>query len=82
MRGKLLLAGVLAAAAAVVVGCHNDKRNIIFKPKEECVLPPAGDPRFDNPPSAEYRKRPEHKDEKALIGANKMGANPLSPGGF
>jgi hypothetical protein len=77
MVGKALCAGILTAAIAVLVGCHHDKRHIFFKPKDECVLPPY-EPRFDNPPTAEYRKPPPAKDEKTLIGRNKMGG----PGGF
>lgn len=81
MYGKALCAGLLTAAIAVLVGCHHDKRNLQFKPKEECVLPPS-EPRFDNPPTAEFRKRPQSKDEKTLLGRDKMGGpGGLSPSG-
>lgn len=78
MRGRALAAG-LATAAAVVLGCHHDKKNIEYAPKERAVLP-ADEPRFNNPPSAEYRKRPATKDEKTAFGRDKMGGGPLTPG--
>ena len=77
MRAKALAAG-LATAAAVVLGCHHDKKNIAYTPKEQAILP-ADEPRFNNPPSAEYRKRPAPKDEKTMFGREKMGG-PISPG--
>lgn len=81
MRAKALLAGLLTAAIAVLVGCHHDKRNLLYKPREECVLPPS-EPRFDQPPTAGYRKPPPAKDEKTLLGRDKMGGPGLNPGGF
>ena len=87
MRGKVLSAFALAIAVAVIVGCHKDnKYKLFYKPKEECILPPKDDPRFDNPPSAEYRARVKTTEDKsALIGGNKMGSGGgggRSPGGF
>jgi len=82
MRGKALFVAGLTAAVTVVLGCHHDRHGIAFKPKEECVLP-ANEARFNNPPSAEYRKPPpKAADPKALAGGNKMGGGPLNPGGF
>jgi hypothetical protein len=78
MRGRALAAG-LATAAAVVLGCHHDPKKVGYEPKERCVLP-ADEPRFNDPPSAEYRKRPAAKDEKTLFGRDKMGGGPLAPG--
>ena len=88
MRGKVLSAFALAAAIAVIVGCHKDnKYKHFYKSKEECILPPNGDPRFDNPPSAEYRARVKTTEDKAtLLGSsNKMGGGGGGngrPGGF
>ena len=85
MRGKLLTAFALALGVAVLVGCHNDRYKHYYKAKEECVLPPdvGKDPRFDNPPSAEYRAKVKSTDEKAtLVGGNKMGGGGGRPGGF
>ncbi|HEX4610777.1 MAG TPA: hypothetical protein VH092_21485 [Urbifossiella sp.] len=81
MRGKALAAAGLAAAVMAVVGCHHDKYGLGFKPKEEIVLPP-NEARFDNPPSAPYKKRPVKGDEKTLIGRDKSpnGGGPLNPG--
>jgi predicted component of type VI protein secretion system len=82
MRGKGFFAVALAVAIAVMVGCQNgDKKRsmIYYKPKEVVVEVP-DDPRFNNPPSAEYRARVKPKDEKALIG-NKMGGGPGGAGG-
>jgi hypothetical protein len=80
MRGKAALLAIFTAALTVVVGCHHDKKHIGFTPKEECVLPP-DQSRFNNPPSAEYRKKVESKDEKTLLGSNKSGGG-FKPGGF
>ncbi|MDB5309898.1 MAG: hypothetical protein JWO38_4100 [Gemmataceae bacterium] len=85
MRGKALLAAALTAAITVVIGCHHDKHKISFNPKEEAVLPPNED-RFNKPPAAEYRQRPQKNDDKALLGGqNKMGPGGPgqgNPGGF
>lgn len=81
MRGKALFVAGLTAAVVVALGCHHDKHGIAYRPKEECVLP-ADEARFNNPPTADYRK-PAAKtvDTKALMGGgNKMGGN--APGGF
>jgi hypothetical protein len=82
MRGKALLAAGLAAAVAAAVGCHHDKYGLAYKVKEEAVLP-ADEPRFNNPPSAPYKKRPtQSSDEKTLLARDKMlnGSGPLNPG--
>lgn len=79
MHTRALCAGLLTAAIAVLVGCHHDKRNLFFKPKEELVAVP-DEARFNNPPTAEYRKRAPAKDEKTLLGRNKMGGPGM--GGF
>ena len=87
MRGKVLSAIALAVAIAVLVGCHKDnKYKFFYKAKEECILPPNGDPRFDNPPSAEYRARVKATDDKASLmgGGGKMaggGGGGGRPGG-
>ncbi|MBX9623646.1 MAG: hypothetical protein K2X82_07510 [Gemmataceae bacterium] len=74
MRGKALAAG-LATAMAVVLGCHHDDKKVSYEPKERAVLP-ADEPRFNNPPAAEYRKRSVAKDEKTMFGRDKMGGPP------
>jgi hypothetical protein len=83
MRGKPLWAGFAAALTAALVGCHHDRFGLAYKPKEEAVLP-ADEPRFNNPPSAPYKKRlPKGGDEKTLMGRDKMmggGGGPMSPG--
>ncbi len=72
MRGKVLAAVGLAAAFAAAVGCHHDKYGLMYKPKEEVVLP-TDEARFNNPPSAPYKKRPARGgDDKALLGRDKM----------
>lgn len=77
MRGKLLAAlGLAAAIVAVAAGCHHDKHGLMFKPKEEVIEPP-NEARFNNPPSAPYKKRPAKSgDDKALLGRSMGG-----PGG-
>ena len=83
MRGKFVPPILLAAGIAVLIGCTHDRPKLPpFKPKEEVVAVP-DEPRFNNPPQAEYRPRVQTKDEKALLGSNnKMPGSPLSPGGF
>lgn len=78
MRGKALVAVGLAVAAAV--GCHHDKYGLAYKPKEEVVLP-ADEARFNNPPSAPYKKRPlKGGEEKALLARDKMVGGSGGPG--
>ena len=85
MRGKLLAAlGLAAAVVAVAAGCHHDKHGLMYKPKEEVVEPP-DEGRFNNPPSAPYKRRPvKTGDDKALIGRDRMvrggGGGPGGPG--
>ena len=84
MRGKVLSAIVLGVAVAVLVGCHKDnKYKYYYKPKEECILPPENDARFNNPPSAEYRARVKPSDDKATLmgGGNKMAGGGGGGGG-
>ena len=84
MRGKVLSAIALGATIALLVGCHtNNKYKYAFKAKEEVIEPP-NEPRFDNPPSAEYRPRVKDSDDKTLLGGNKnAGAGGFSgPGGL
>jgi hypothetical protein len=67
MRGKLLSAVGLGVAIALVIGCHKNQRSRhFFKPKEECVEVP-DEPRFNNPPSAEYRARVKPTDDKSTL---------------
>lgn len=81
MRGKALAAAGLAAAVAAAVGCHHDKHGIAYTPKEEIVLP-ADEARFNNPPSAPYKKRPpKGGDDKALLTRDKIGAGGGMMGG-
>ena len=86
MRGATLLKAALTAALmAVLIGCHHDKHKIAYIPKEEAVLPPHED-RFDTPPSAEYKKPFQRKDDPSLLGGKggaggKMGGPP-GPNGF
>jgi hypothetical protein len=83
MRGKVLAAaGLAAAVTAAAVGCHHDRHGLAFTPKEEVVLP-ADEARFNNPPSAPYKKRPpKGGDDKALLNRDKMmgGSGPMQPG--
>ncbi|HYH67270.1 MAG TPA: hypothetical protein VD866_21415 [Urbifossiella sp.] len=86
MRGKLLAAfGLAAAVVAVATGCHHDKHGLMYTPKEEVVLP-ADEARFNNPPSAPYKRRPAKSgDDKALLGRDRMmggggGGGPGGPG--
>jgi hypothetical protein len=82
MRGKLLAAfGLAAAIVATAAGCHHDKYGLMYKPKEEVVLP-TDEARFNNPPSAPYKKRPVRTgDDKALLGRDKMMGGSGGPGG-
>lgn len=82
MRGNALAAAGLAAALVAAVGCHHDRYGLAYKPKEEVVLP-ADEARFNNPPSAPYKKRPlKGGDEKALLNRDKMmgGGGAMQPG--
>jgi hypothetical protein len=67
MRGKAFLISVGTAVVTVAIGCHHDKHDLAFTPKEECVLPP-DQPRFNNPPSAAYQPRRPKVEEKTLVG--------------
>lgn len=82
MRGKLLAAfGLATAVVAAAAGCHHDKHGLMFTPKEEVVEPP-NEARFNNPPSAPYKKRPAKTgDDKALIGRDRMMGGGGGPGG-
>jgi hypothetical protein len=82
MRGKALIAGLLTAAGIVALGCHHDKHKVSL-PQIEEWKEPTHEPRFDDPPTAEYRKpRTKSGDEKTLIGNKMSGPGPLNPGGF
>jgi hypothetical protein len=79
MRAKVLLTSVYIVALTVLLGCHHDKHDISYTPKEECVLPPH-QPRFDQPPSAAYQKPRPKAEEKTLIGRNgPMGPSMVGP---
>ena len=82
MRGKLLAAlGLATAVVAVAAGCHHDKHGLMYTPKEEVILP-SDEARFNNPPSAPYKKRPAKSgDEKALLGRDRMMGGGGGPGG-
>ena len=81
MRCKALLAGLLATAVLAAVGCHHDKHRVSVPQVEEYPLPP-DEPRFNNPPTAEYRKPPVKRDDPSLMGKGKGGGSggPLGPG--
>lgn len=85
MRGKAVLLALLTAGLVVAAGCHHDKYQVSSPTKEECILPP-DDPRFNNAPALEYRKRPAKAEDKSLMGGGGMGRGPigggLNPGGF
>ncbi len=81
MRGKAVLLAALTAGLVVAAGCHHDKYGIQAKHKEEVFIPPVGQARFDQPPSAEWRKPPPKSEDKSLMGGGsgmpgKMGINP------
>ena len=82
MRGKLLAAlGLATAVVAAAAGCHTDKYGLMYKPKEEVILP-SDEARFNNPPSAPYKRRPAKAgDDKALIGRDRMMGGGGGPGG-
>jgi hypothetical protein len=86
MRRNLLSIALFVGALSAVVGCTDKRFKHYYKPKEECVLPPAEgtDPRFDKPPSAEYRARVKTTEDKStLMKASQMNAGgPGRPGGF
>ncbi len=80
MWGKALLIAAATAVFAVVLGCHHDKYDLSYTPKEECVLPPH-QPRFDQPPSAAFQKRRPKAEEKSLMErGNQIGPSQLGPG--
>jgi hypothetical protein len=82
MRGKAMLIAVVTAVLTVVLGCHHDKHDLSYTPKEECVLPPH-QPRFDSPPSAAFQKRRPKPEEKSLMDrGGQMGPSPLGGPGF
>lgn len=78
---KALFAAALTAAIVVAVGCHHDKYHLTHKVKEECVLPP-DQARFNDPPSAEWRKPPPKGEEKTLLGNKDKMAGPIGTPGF
>ena len=87
MLGRAATLALLTAALVVAAGCHHDRFQVKAEPKEECVLPP-DDPRFNKPPTQEYRKRPAKAEDKSLMGGGGMrgpvggpSGNGL-PGGF
>ena len=86
MRRNVFSALLFLVALAAVVGCTDKRFKHYYKPKEECVLPPkeGEDPRFDRPPSAEYRARVKTTEDKStLIGSSKMGSGGAGrQGGF
>lgn len=79
MRGKTLLAGLLAGGLLAAVGCHHDKHHVSLPQVEEYTLPP-DEARFNNAPTAEYRKPRTKAEDKALIGNKMGGPGPLGPG--
>jgi len=85
MRRNVLSALLFVVAAALVVGCTDSRYKHYYKPKEECVLPPreGEDPRFDKPPSAEYRARVKATEDKSTLvgGGSKMGMGGGKMGG-
>lgn len=86
MRRNTVSLLLFFCALTAVVGCTDKRFKHYYKPKEECVLPPAegSDPRFDKPPSAEYRARVKPTEDKStLMNASKMNATGGGrPGGF
>jgi hypothetical protein len=80
MRGQALLLGLLTAGLVAAAGCHHDKHAVSVPQIEEYTLPP-DEARFNNAPTADYRKPRTKAEEKSLIG-NKMGGGggPLGPG--
>lgn len=70
---RALLALVVALAA---VGCYHDKYNVNGPVKEEYLLPP-DEPRYNQPDTATYRRKPQEKQQDTLMNRNKAGG----PGG-
>jgi hypothetical protein len=77
MRGTLRAVGLLVLVGAVL-GCAKDKYGLNPKFREEAILPPAGQARYDQPDTADYRKPPPEKQDKALL--NRPGG--VGPGGL
>ena len=82
MRRQAIVAGLLFVGVAAIVGCHHDKHRVAVQPVEELKIPTVGDPRFDNAPTANYRKPRAKQEEQSLIGNKMGGPGPLGPGGL
>jgi hypothetical protein len=81
MRGTLRAVGLFLLMAAVL-GCAKDKYGMNAKFREEVVLPPTGQARYDQPDTADYRKPPPEKQDKTLMNRPGGGPGPGGLGGF
>jgi hypothetical protein len=82
MRRSVASLVALAVGLAALAGCHTDnKRKYFFKPKEEYVEPP-DDPRFNNPPSAEYKPKLKRTEDPTLLGGKGSGGGGFGSGGM
>ena len=80
MRGKAVWCGGLALGVALVAGCHHDKYKLKTKAREEYVIPP-NEPRFDNPPEADYKPPVPKKDGQSPMGGGSGGQGGGKMGG-
>ena len=81
MRRNAFSVLLFLLAVGAVVGCSDSRFKHAVSHKEECLLPPEGDPRFDKPPSAEYRARVKATEDKAtLMNASKGMGSGAGPG--
>ena len=83
MRCKAILGAALTSGMSLlaVAGCYSDKHKLAAPIVEEYKLPP-DEPRFNNPPTENYRKPPMKKQEKTLLGGDGKMGGPLGPTGF
>jgi len=81
MRGKAIFLGCLTAGVVAISGCYHDKYHVKVKHAEDYVIPP-NDPRFDQPPEADFRKKPEKTKDKNMMNnpPSSMGSNSMGGG--
>jgi hypothetical protein len=80
MWGALRILAMTLGLAALA-GCHHDKYNMKPEHTEEYYLPP-DEARYNLPDVAPYKKPPQEKDEKTLMGKTGPGNGPGGLGGF
>lgn len=72
MATRAVVCATLTACLAVLTGCHHDKYNLAYTPKEEMILPP-DEPRFNNPPEEKYKKPKPRSEDTSLMGGGRGG---------